>query len=203
MTGRRWSTAGEGDPGAVEWLAGALPHGRVLNIGAGGSAIRRSSGLVVNVDHVRPPSPFPPFVVADASALPWAPGAFAGALLKDVVEHVDDPLAVLWEVRRVVHPGGRVVITVPRAIPRAVWSDVTHKRGFTAQSLTQALLSTGWSVVAGPSRLGGFPGAGRLGLTAHLLRLMKIPGFGHYFGTNWWVLAEREVGSPSGDSPIR
>ncbi|MFV0259818.1 MAG: radical SAM protein [Acidimicrobiales bacterium] len=46
--------------------------------------------------------------------LPFAAGAFTSVSMLDVLEHVWDEQAVLAEVRRVLVPGGRLVVTVPR-----------------------------------------------------------------------------------------
>lgn len=162
--------------------------GRILNLGAGTGL---SKPGVINVDHVAPASPSGTFVIADAGSLPFREGAFGGALLKDVLEHTQEPIAVMAEVHRVVGRRGRASVTVPRALPRAVWDDPTHIRGFTAAALTKLLDLTGWEV-SKPRRLGGFPGASRLGLQPHLVSIMRVPVFGHYFGTNWWVNAIRK-----------
>ncbi len=169
-----------------------LPAGRILNLGAGSGVQDTRSALVVNVDHVAPSTaPSGLFLVAEATQLPFKEGAFDGALLKDVIEHLVDPIAALVETRRVVRYEGVLTVEVPRAIPRAVWADPTHVRGFTKRAITLALQMGGWSY--GPARrMGGFPGAGRLGLEPHLLTLMRIPGFGHWFGTNWIVRARND-----------
>ena len=51
----------------------------------------------------------------DASTLPFADGSADAALILDVLyhKHITEPLAVLREVRRVLMPGGIVVINVP------------------------------------------------------------------------------------------
>lgn len=50
------------------------------------------------------------FEVADALALPFAPGSFDIASIGFGIRNVDDPLACLREMARVVRPGGRVVV---------------------------------------------------------------------------------------------
>ena len=189
----RVSTAHRSPPAVVAFLLAKLPPGRVLNLGAGGGAVTGTGAAwVVDVDHVAPADAGgAPFVVADARALPFRPGAFGGALLMDVIEHVDDPIAVLTEVRHAVRPAGEVVVTVPRAIARAVWDDPTHVRGFTAHALVQALDLAGWRPLRPPRRFGGLPGAGRLGLLPYLEGLLRIPGLGHWYGTNWLVHGRR------------
>lgn len=188
------STVGAPHPGrspqaTIDHLFSKLPPGLLLDLGAGSSTFDDANRTVIGVDLFAPTAPADRFVTADAHALPFADRCFDGALLKDVIEHVLDPIAVMCEVRRVVRPGGRIVMTTPRAIPRAVWDDPTHIRGFTARAVMSLLARSGWQAVGTPRRIGGFPGAGRMGLVPHLETLMAVPGFGHWFGTNWLVEA--------------
>ncbi len=142
---------------------------------------------VVNVDHVMPAAGNGSiFVIADAVRLPFRTGSFDGALLKDVLEHVADPVGALAESRRVMGAGGLVTVQVPRALPRAVWADPTHVRGFTSKAIVAALSMAGFEA-GRPARMGGFPGAGRLGLIPRLEQIMRIPVLGHWYGTNWLV----------------
>lgn len=52
-------------------------------------------------------------VQADAALLPFAPAAFDAVLCAELLEHVPDPRPVLAQVRRVLRPGGTLLITVP------------------------------------------------------------------------------------------
>ncbi len=47
--------------------------------------------------------------------LPFPDNSFDGVILSEILEHIDDDVAGLREVRRVVKPGGVVAITVPNA----------------------------------------------------------------------------------------
>jgi SAM-dependent methyltransferase len=49
----------------------------------------------------------------DARALPFADCRFDLVFATDVIEHVEDDVAALREIRRVVKPGGRLLLTVP------------------------------------------------------------------------------------------
>ncbi len=183
------SRAGDTD-GFTELLFRRLPAGRVLNLGAGTTGYSGRGKLVVNADHADLPKYGPGwFVKADAAALPFKDGAFSGTILKDVLEHVPYPVEVLREVQRVSAGQALLILTTPRAIARAVWDDPTHIRGFTARALLRALHLGGWLPSREPRRVGGFPGAARLGLTNHLERIMRVPIFGHWFGTNWIIEA--------------
>jgi len=191
----RFSTARHASPGAVmRQLCDHLGTGVILNLGSGHAPSweRDDRRKYIHCDLVTLGTGDGPFVVADAVRLPFRRASFAGALAKDVLEHVDDVLSALTELRAVVRPGGRLVLTVPRAVPRAVWADVTHKRGFTGRALEEALALTGWRIQK-RCRIGSIPGIQRLGLEHRLLDLLRIPGLGHRFGTNWLVVAQHPL----------
>ena len=54
-----------------------------------------------------------PDVGADIQALPFRAGAFDAVKATEVLEHVPDVARALAECRRVLRPGGHLVITVP------------------------------------------------------------------------------------------
>lgn len=62
-----------------------------------------------------------PFQTGDISRLPFADGTFAGVLSINVVEFTSSPLTALLELRRVLMPGGTLVLGIlgPTAGPRA------------------------------------------------------------------------------------
>lgn len=79
--------------------------------------------------------------------LPLSAGAFDGALLFDVLEHIQDDRGALQAVARVLRPGGLLVCTVP-AYPW-LWSShdevLGHRRRYTAQSLRRVAQEAGFS----------------------------------------------------------
>src|SRR3954469_20652448 len=87
-------------------------------------------------------------------AIPYEDASFDLVTCLDVIEHTDDDVAALSDLRRVTRPGGRLVVSVP-AHPR-LWSrhDVVngHRRRYTRRSLTAAAGAAGWRV----ERLTGF-----------------------------------------------
>lgn len=82
-------------------------------------------------------------------ALAFADGSFDLILVTDVLEHLDDDLAALRELRRVAAPGARLVVTVPAY--RWLWSqhDTAHHhfRRYTLRELRRRLEGTGWRPV--------------------------------------------------------
>jgi SAM-dependent methyltransferase len=70
-------------------------------------------------------------IEGDVSApLPFDDGSFDAAVMKDLLEHVPDPVSTVREARRVLKPGGLVFASSPDA-QRWVWDDYTHRRPFT------------------------------------------------------------------------
>lgn len=52
-------------------------------------------------------------VVADGIKLPFKNDSFDGVICVEVIEHVDNPIALLEEVSRVLKPGGYFLLTTP------------------------------------------------------------------------------------------
>ncbi|HEX3874136.1 MAG TPA: class I SAM-dependent methyltransferase [Solirubrobacteraceae bacterium] len=83
-------------------------------------------------------------------AMPFAADSFDLAVSFDVIEHLEDDQRALAELRRVVRPGGTLLVTVP-AYPR-LWSqhDVVnhHFRRYTLRTLEAVTAATGWKTVS-------------------------------------------------------
>jgi len=81
--------------------------------------------------------------------MPFESASFDLAVSLDVIEHLADDLAALRELRRVVAPGGALLITVPAY--QWLWSghDVVnhHHRRYTRRSLLQVAEQAGWESV--------------------------------------------------------
>ena len=63
---------------------------------------------------------------ANIYALPYPDNSFDGVILSEVLEHIDDDVAGLKEIYRVLKPGGVVAITVPNA-DYPFWWDPINK----------------------------------------------------------------------------
>src|ERR1044071_3126948 len=83
-----------------------------------------------------------------AEKLPYEDGSFDLATGLDVVEHLDDDVAGLSEMRRVLRPGGRVLLFVPAFMFLwGVQDDISHhRRRYTRAELTDAIERAGLSV---------------------------------------------------------
>jgi SAM-dependent methyltransferase len=54
-------------------------------------------------------------VISDLVALPFTRGTFDAAACNQVLEHVNEPLQVLREIRRTLKPGGRLFLSAPQS----------------------------------------------------------------------------------------
>jgi 2-polyprenyl-6-hydroxyphenyl methylase/3-demethylubiquinone-9 3-methyltransferase len=59
------------------------------------------------------------FMVAEAQELPFEEASFDSLLMGELLEHLVDPIPPLVEARRVIRPGGRLVLTSPYGISRS------------------------------------------------------------------------------------
>jgi SAM-dependent methyltransferase len=85
-----------------------------LDIGASGDDHRDlfPNRTTVNIDAIGKPD-----VVADAHTLPFANESFEVVVCSEMLEHADNPQQIVDEIRRVLIPGGRVVLTTRFAYP--------------------------------------------------------------------------------------
>ena len=93
--------------------------------------------------------------VGDLAALHYPADAYDAIAMSQVIEHVHDPRALLEECRRVLRPGGRLVLSTPNAASLAHRRDGRHWRGlepprhlhvFTPNALAQCVQACGWQV---------------------------------------------------------
>jgi SAM-dependent methyltransferase len=104
---------------AVARFAASLPAGaRVLDAGAGEGqykrhfAVHRYVGLDLGIgDAAWNYGSLD--AIGDLASLPFAGGAFDAAINIVTLEHVTDPARVMHELRRVLNPGGRLLLIVP------------------------------------------------------------------------------------------
>lgn len=84
---------------------------------------------------------------APVEELPFDASSFDLVLATDVIEHVDDDLRALRELRRVAASEARLLLTVPAY--QWLWSShdvsVHHRRRYTARRLRERVLATGWT----------------------------------------------------------
>ncbi len=78
--------------------------------------------------------------------MPFAPASFDLAVCLDVIEHLEDDRAALRELRRVLAPGGALLVTVPAY--QWLWSGHDeinhHHRRYSRATLQQAAQEAGW-----------------------------------------------------------
>ena len=86
--------------------------------------------------------------LAPVERIPYADASFDAVTCLDVIEHTDDDVRSLRELRRVTRPGGALLVTVP-AYP-ALWShhdEVNgHRRRYTRRTLRAAAEAAGWRI---------------------------------------------------------
>jgi SAM-dependent methyltransferase len=124
--------------------------------------------------------------------LPFDDACFEGVVLKDVLEHVTDPVPLVREVHRVLQPGGRVFASSPDA-QRWVWDDYTHRRPFTRKAFRLLFSDQGFviervgyeSVMPGTGVLSGWTRRNRRP------RLLAVAAWVPVVRRNVWLLARR------------
>lgn len=110
------------------------------------------------IDRIRKKIPDGHFEVADAGKLPFKDDFFDAVFCLEVLEHVDNPLEVIGEIKRVMIKDGYGVILVPtdNKLFRIVWFLWTfyypvwrhaHVQSFGADSLEEKIKSVGLKIM--------------------------------------------------------
>jgi len=139
-------------------------HGRILDVGCGSSRILRDLENCVGFDIVRRKLRYmrrydKPVVEGTAFALPFSDAAFDSVVCSEVIEHIPEGPEPFLEMRRVLKPGGLLVLGTPdygrrlwRIIERVYERTVPggyaaeHTTHYTQQSLTELVQGLGFRV---------------------------------------------------------
>jgi SAM-dependent methyltransferase len=136
------------------WFCGALAAAgfSVTGVEVAHEPLRRARERFPELDFL---------LVSGGGELPLAAASFDGAWLGEVLEHVQDGLGLLWEVARVVGPGGRLAVSTPdhgwglrlrlgisrRAFEAHFEPRSDHVRFFTRRSLAALLAAGGFEQI--------------------------------------------------------
>ena len=105
--------------GSLSQCAGYV-KGRLLDVGCGGRPYERTffAGATeyLGVDYLSDRSR--PDVICSALGLPFAAEVFDTVVSTEVLEHVPEPRLALREMRRVLKPAGRLILSAPMYWPR-------------------------------------------------------------------------------------
>lgn len=143
----------------LELLARALPApARVLDVGAGAGTLARAlaarghtvTGLEASerfIAHARRLGGAS-YVLGDATALPFADGAFDAVVAGEVLEHLEDDRSAVRELFRVLAPGGVALVSVPADPARWDASDdwAGHVRRYAPDELKGRFLEAGFTI---------------------------------------------------------
>ena len=130
---------------------------RVLDVGAGRGVFveeARAAGLDVLATDLEPAAARVwqahgvRGVIADAFAPPFRGTPFDVVRLKEVIEHVEDPRALVVASTSVLRPGGYLVAHVPSPFSQFYpagnfWDDYTHVRPFSRHGLARLMEDSG------------------------------------------------------------
>lgn len=90
---------------------------------------------------------------------------YSGIYAKQIIEHLEDPLSFMKQIRRILRAGGKAVLLTPNcpyAFNKFFWDDYTHKRPLTKESLKRVALDAGFTEIKIYTDFRCFYGLGKL-----------------------------------------
>lgn len=96
---------------------------------------------------------------------------YEGIYAKHIIEHLHEPLSFLKEIKRILKPGGKAVISTPNCpymLSKNFWDDYTHQRPFTKMSLEMIAYDAGFKKILVYEDFRCWPGLGRVMRLFHL-----------------------------------
>lgn len=90
---------------------------------------------------------------------------YSGIYAKQIIEHLEDPLSFMKQIRRILRAGGKAVLLTPNcpyALNKFFWDDYTHKRPLTKESLKRVALDAGFTEIKIYTDFRCFYGLGKL-----------------------------------------
>ncbi len=118
-------------------MAHHLAHyGQVINIDSNGRPLRIAAQRGLTVTQ------------SSGDQLPFPDASFDLIALLDTVEHIPDEFGVFAECRRVLKPGGKLMVTVPALMWLWSYNDEIndHQRRYTAPELREKLTTSGFQI---------------------------------------------------------
>ena len=148
----------------------------------------------------------PATVLADVCALPFRPASFATVKVIEVLEHVEYPRQAVRELRRILRPGGRLILSAPFQEPLhddpedygrytdLMWRRLLTTAGFSVDRITAQ--GGYWTHLASVLRflLLRCPGGSLLLPVLDLLARLDRwagPDFGAWVG-GWFIVAKKD-----------
>ena len=128
------------------------PNARILDVGCGTGWIAKHfpdyTGIDGSPDAVARAAELGRNVVLGDvdERLPFDDASFDAVVMKDLLEHVQNPGAVVTEALRVLRPGGLAFASSPDA-QRWVWDDYTHVRPFTIRGFRKLFADHRFEIV--------------------------------------------------------
>ena len=122
-------------------------RGQTLDIGCGIGDMLRARKNTIGVDINSETVDYCQRLGLDARTmeidrLPFEAASFDSAILDNVLEHIKEPTPLLTEVRRVLRPGGRLIVGVPGE--RGYAADPDHKVYYDKDTLKNRLVECGF-----------------------------------------------------------
>jgi SAM-dependent methyltransferase len=114
--------------------------------------------------------------------LPFGNGQFDCVVSIDVLEHLDEDQPFLCELRRVLRPGGRIVVTVPNGDPKLLANRIKWHLGMTAEVYGHTRAGYTVEELRDSMQQAGFVPVGHGGYSRFFTEMMElIINFGYVF----------------------